>query len=37
MRTRNDYKKGLVKDIKVLPKKKKKISNNMGVNDTKIP
>ena len=34
--TKEDYKKRLVKDIKVFRKKKKKKSGNIGMNDTKI-
>ena len=34
--TKEDYKKSLVKDIKVFRKKKKKKSGNIGMNDTKI-
>ena len=33
---KKDYKRKLVKDIKIFPKKKKKKSNNMVMNATKI-
>ena len=36
MMTKKDYKKRLVKDIKFFQEKKKKKSNNTGVNDLKV-